>query len=575
MMQDHARRAARHPRSFARAIAVFALAIWALGISLPALGYLRHPAGDFGLSVDADLVVDGVDPGSAADSAGIQPGDVIDERATPIERRHIAPATRDPAPGDRETFTLVHAGSRRSVTLAARAASFTPMSTVEWLIGKLATLLFVAVGAYLVLQQPSPITWGFYLYCIGANPGYDATYFSFLAPRAFLSVQLASVVVIAAGYAGFLMFALRFPENVLETAWQTWCSRALPALFVAFAGVCVYTNVATGWWDAPAGVFDKLCTSISVAVYLLGIASFVATYAKSQPQDRQRIRWVILAVAIALGGVTAAIAAPELPFALPDWFAVMLGLAGFLVPAIVAYAVVRHRVIDVTFVLNRALVLGSLTAIIVAVFAFIDWFVGHVLSAARVALFVEIAAAIALSFSLNALHRRVEMFIESIFFRERRRAETRLAAVLEELPNAQSREAVEEALTREPAEAYGLTWATLYRRADGGTYARACVAGDASVAPVELRSDDPIVGRLSTKRATVSRDEWLAVPIIVAGLLESVMLYGEHTSGEALDPDEERQLRALARAAAHAFDRIELLALRRRAAELEARLQTP
>jgi len=37
-----------------------------------------------------------------------------------------------------------------------------------------ARLLFVAVGALLVLLRPSLTTWGFFLYCIGASPGNDA-----------------------------------------------------------------------------------------------------------------------------------------------------------------------------------------------------------------------------------------------------------------------------------------------------------------------------------------------------------------------------------------------------------------
>ena len=577
-MASDRRRNKNDARSLIRKVGVALLSGWALAISLPAIAYIWHPAGDFGVSVNADLVVDDVTPGSAADAASIFVGDRIDERATPLAERHVAPATRDPAPGDRETLTVIHDGSRRSVTLTARPQSFSTASTVEWLIAKLATLAFVAVGAFLVLLRPSLTTWGFFLYCIGTSPGSDATFYSFLPVVPFIAIQAASIAVIAAGYVGFLLFALEFPDDVPQTAWQRACRRALPFAFVAFVGTCSYANVAGGWLGIPAGAFDTLCSGIAFGVYVVGVLSFASTYAVAGPANRQRIRWVMLAVAIALGGVTAGIVAPLLPVALPDGLFVALGILGFFVPPIVAYAVMRHRVIDVTFVINRALVYGVLTSGIIGLFALIEWFVGHVLSSARVALFLEIAAAIGLSFSLNALHRRVAVLVETLFFRDRRAAERALAHLATDLPSADSAESIETRMTEVPFAAYGLAAAAFFRRDATGGLRRTLAIGWPEGSVSELSAADPLVIQARTAASPMRLDRErmpavLALPIAVGDRLEALALYGAHVTGEDLDPDEVRAIGALAHAAAHAFDHIELLTLRHRTAELEARLK--
>jgi len=572
------RRATNDARAFIRKLVVFLLCVWALAISLPAIDDLRHPPGDFGLTVNADLIVDGVTPGSAADAAGIVPGDGIDERSTPLADRHVAPSTRDPAPGDRETLGVIQDGVRRTVTLTAAPQSFSTSSTVEWLVGKLATLLFVAVGALLVLLRPSLTTWGFFLYCIGASPGNDATYYSFLPVAPFIAIQMASIAIIAAGYVGFLLFALEFPDDVPQPAWQRGFRRLLPFLFVAFVGTCVGANVAAGWLGVPAGVLDKLCAATAFLVYAVGIGSFISTYRVAAPPNRQRVRWVMLAVAIALGGITAGIAAPFLPFTIPDALFVALGILGFFVPPIVAYAVLRHRVIDVTFVINRALVYAVITSAIVAVFALIEWLVGHVLSSARIALALEIAAAIGLSFSLNAIHRRVATLVEGLFFRDRVVAQRAIAELAAELPKAESLESIEARIVAEPVRAYGLTGAAFFRRAGADGFRRTQDAGWPPGSIAVLGADDPLVDRANREPEPFHLDDGrlpavLALPIVVAERLEALALYGAHESGDDLDPEERRNIGALARAAAHAFDHIELVGLRRRTAELEAKLK--
>jgi hypothetical protein len=68
--------------------------------------------------------------------------------------------------------------------------------------------------------------------------------------------------------------------------------------------------------------------------------------------------------------------------------------------------------------------------------------------------------------------------------------------------------------------------------------------------PVRLHEDDAV----------------LAVPVFALARLEAIVLYGAHTGGEDIDPDEATSLEGLAKAAGTAYDHLEMLRAERDAA---------
>ena len=69
--------------------------------------------------------------------------------------------------------------------------------------------------------------------------------------------------------------------------------------------------------------------------------------------------------------------------ALPDSLAQTIGFAAVLMPVSVAYAVFQYRVIDVNFVINRAIVYGVLTVLLAAAVSLLDWLLGKILGGAH------------------------------------------------------------------------------------------------------------------------------------------------------------------------------------------------
>jgi hypothetical protein len=156
-------------RSAIRAFVVIALSVAFVAIFASGLRQLWFPLGTLGYGTDGDGTV--TDVCSRCPAAGIQIGDRIDLAATPPQFRYIV--VQFPIvwqPGQKVTFSLIHRGAKRLVTLTAIRQGFGPRWSV--VAEFLAAVLFVVLGAALVLLRPTLMTWGFFFYCLAFSPGY-------------------------------------------------------------------------------------------------------------------------------------------------------------------------------------------------------------------------------------------------------------------------------------------------------------------------------------------------------------------------------------------------------------------
>jgi hypothetical protein len=102
-----------------------------------------------------------------------------------------------------------------------------------------------------------------------------------------------------------------------------------------------------------------------VLTTVLSLASLVSRFRHSHGDERQQVKWVVMGAAMfvvtfILGGVTEGIN-EDLSFAI-----LMLGF--MFIASGVAVAMLRYRLYDIDVVINRALVYGSLTALLAAVY---------------------------------------------------------------------------------------------------------------------------------------------------------------------------------------------------------------
>jgi hypothetical protein len=373
------------------------------------------------------------------------------------------------------------------------------------------------------------------------------------------------------------IFALRFPGNRLE-GWRRNVNRVALLLAVLFPAAWLYVIVRIGYYGLPAGALVKALVVLTSVVYLGAAAIFAITLIQSRGDARQRLQWILVFPAV----LVLRIIAINLPDGWWPWLSDILIALAVCIPLSVAYAVIRRRVFDIEFAISRALVYGVITTIVAGVFLLIDWFMSRQFAQTRFTLTAEVVVALALGSCLNMLHHSVDRFVDSTFFRQRHRAEKRLAKAAAAVLRAESDELVAQFLVYEPMRALDLVSAALFhRRANGEHFAREVAVGWGQADVHELSTHDPLVLHLLAEGAPVrladltwSSDELpilgkavIAMPVLLRDQLVSIVLYGPHVSGADIDPDEVRSLTFLVERAGAAYDHIEARALR---AEVES-----
>jgi eukaryotic-like serine/threonine-protein kinase len=282
-------------------------------------------------------------------------------------------------------------------------------------------------------------------------------------------------LVFSAGPLAQVQFFAEFPKPAFRTAraWRIWALAWSPIVVVGMPGLLYYGYLGVynpGGIDA--GLPDWFTMFIGVCVLAavcVGMALLVRSFRRLADRNEQRRLRVLVAGAIAgLAGMVPVSMAGF--FNLPAWVSEALrspvALAGanllFLVlPASFAYAVLRHQVFDIGFILRQGLqyalarrLVVSLVPACAAVLA-IDLFVhgdqpfrSIVLS--RGWIYAVVAAA------ALAAHYRRHRWLEAIdrrFFRERYDAQRLLSQVVEEIRQAKSLQGVATEVVRHVAAA--------------------------------------------------------------------------------------------------------------------------
>jgi hypothetical protein len=365
------------------------------------------------------------------------------------------------------------------------------------------------------------------------------------------------LIMIGFGYA--TLFACLFPATS-GTGVRAIIRHVAVPLAVATAVFSVATSIAK---HAPLhGLFTyrPIATTIVQDLLYLMMALMVVAFAigaiAARGPDRQRALWASGSVIVGFSGVIFNLVAYAL-----DVEATWMGYVQITIIAIplgLGYTILRHRTIDIGFVISRALVLTAISFIVVAAFGLIERMLGklfidesHIASRT-----VEIALALGLGFSLRTLHARVERAVDFIFFRGRQRSLAALRAFQRDVFYIESPDVVVEQ-----------TVDVISRHADA---AEVRLIGEAAAT-----SDDPLFVRLRSTRHPVNLRETgttlygeYAFPMVVRGTLTGTMIVAAKRTGETYDPVERDLLAEIAQRVGFALDALQSAAIRRELEEL-------
>jgi MFS family permease len=290
----------------------------------------------------------------------------------------------------------------------------------------------VLVGAVIGAKRPrNPIGW---LLCLiglsfAAYPVIVVVAASALAGRgdAPLAVYLVAWVgnwVWVLGLAGMLFTLLLFPSGSLLSR------RLRPVAFVAatlVVALVVVTATSRGPLEAaprlenpfalpmPEPAFDVLTFGL-LPLVALACGLLIARFWRSKDEERQQMKWVALG-----GAIFASSALLNLALTLPRW--TLFGLPWGAMIAAIAIAVLRYRLYDIDVVINRTLVYGSLTATLVLVYfggvvsiqGLFQAFTGR----AEQSQLAVVVSTLGIAALFNPLRRRIQAFIDRLFYRRK------------------------------------------------------------------------------------------------------------------------------------------------------------
>jgi hypothetical protein len=403
-----------------RAVVLLLVAYALLGVYAAALNFWQTP-GSIGLVSDYGATVREVIPGGPAARAGIAAGDRIRLAAMPFaERRFASGAGTNPAPGMTIDVAYSHDGRDHNAQLIAVPAPLTATQLIALFFLSIASLIFIAVGTTLILIRPSAATWGFGLYCLLVSPAamYAPPWPS--AGAAFAATVFYDVIQ-NAGVAGLLLFVLEFPRP-FDVPWRNRIRALLPALFIVLAAMTLYPDIANLLLTRGAQFENRVLQGTFGAVFVLAMIVLCDSYRRIEPAERERVRWVLLGFGAGLLGSfigTTLIFSTILASAPPLSVTLALTSLNVLLPLAVAHAVIRHRVLDIRIIIERAFVFVVLTTALAALFGLLDYFFGTLLEDFRISRWIAAAVSLGIAFTFKWLEEHATSTLRAHVFRGR------------------------------------------------------------------------------------------------------------------------------------------------------------
>jgi MFS family permease len=319
--------------------------------------------------------------------------------------------------------------------LALSAATTGATADPYWGAGVVVAVVFPAVGALIVSRYPhNALGWVFCAlglsWAIGGAANAYAAYALFAESGSLPGGELAAWVGTWMGNASFLSIVfvpLLFPDG------RPPSRRWRPLVWLA-VGVIGLVAISEAFMPGPMGsdppvdnpfglegagaVLGSLSRALELIlnlVWLAGIASLVWRYLRSRGRERQQLKWFTYAVAVVA------------PLSLvgnglfPDLAWLIGGICVASIPVAIGVAVLSHRLYEIDIVINRTLVYGSLTA------ALVGFYFGGIVILQRlfIALTGEkstlavVGSTLVIAALFNPLRRRIQAFIDRLFYRKK------------------------------------------------------------------------------------------------------------------------------------------------------------
>jgi len=502
-------------------------------------------------------------PESAAAKAGLHTGDVIDARAlTPEQRFRLW--SQAPVSGRPQSYPVLRGSTVDRVTVIPPAYPFTWALWVAIAAGFWSALCAVVL---LIRRGEDRGVQVLVLYLLLVRLSIQTSPLNWVTP--YPVADLANAVlnaIMPVGWALLATYAVRFVASNRTTRLLASCSYVL-AGYIGATGAIAALGSWFGFVDPLnpwlAGVPDAFMQGV---YFLVPLVCAIVALRAARGIDRARMAWLLGPTAVIYLIQLSYLAGNFVPALDTDAAGTITLVLQLLAPLGITYAMLNRRLLDIGFVVNRAVVYAGVSLVIFGIFALVEWAFGEWFSSATHSenLLVSAALALGLGFLIRPIHQRVDSVLDRVFFQKRHEDESAIRRFAHEAPHITDAEVLLER-ARE----------VLVRHADASfvTFALDDGAGQYG----DVSENDPALVTLRSSRSvldlTASRTDLrgeFAYPMIARGRLVGALAIGPKRSGESYAPDESQAIATLAQGVATALDVLSLSERRREDVLLDA-----
>jgi hypothetical protein len=281
--------------------------------------------------------------------------------------------------------------------------------------------------------------------------------------------------------------------------------------------------------------------------YILACLVLMAAWRESRGDARTRFAFLLFAtvlLAASLEGVGLAINLINDDWSLGNPLVVVRLVGSITGTLVFAYAILRHRVVDLGFAVNRTLVYTAVSAALLTTFGLVEWAVDHFVPIAgrEKNVLVDAAVAVGVFLTFHRARDAVEHGVEGVFFRRWQQAEAALRRFVREAAFVKSRQALNDALIAALSRFAEVAEAALYMIDDAGGHR---VSGRVSGVGELIEIDDPLLVALRADPKPLEPGETqsslpaaLAAPMLNRNEVIGIVLLGRKPNGLSYRPDE-------------------------------------
>jgi hypothetical protein len=222
--------------------------------------------------------------------------------------------------------------------------------------------------------------------------------------------------------AQIIVFLTAPDGHLLSPRWR-W------AAWVALAGLTVHTlgtltirpgEVVVGEDLGNRTVSLPLLTvgwMLVAAALIASVVSLVLRLRRAKDDERLQLLWIASAAALLAIGVVCILAIPRIQGEEGTWLAALpLRVAQLVVPVCVAVAVLRHRLIAIDLILNRALVFALATGVVAAGYVLLVVLAGSAVGGNAEGFWPSLLATAVVALAFQPLRRRVVTIADRLAF---------------------------------------------------------------------------------------------------------------------------------------------------------------